>query len=50
MELVQLEMHTFPSWGVFLFYIEFLLDYMEDNLMILMIQSLFPYQGLILPY
>ena len=34
MKLAQLELHTFPSWGVFLFYTQFLLDYKEDNLVI----------------
>ena len=32
------------------FILEFLLDYGKDNLVILVIRSFFPYQGLILPY
>ena len=32
------------------FILEFLLDYRKDNLVIMVIKSLFPYQGLILPY
>ena len=32
------------------FILKFLLDYKEDNLVILVIKSLFLYQGLILPY
>ena len=32
------------------FKLEFLLDFRKDNLMILVIRSLFPYQGLVLPY
>ena len=31
------------------FILEFLLDYRKDNLVILVIRSFFPYQGLILP-
>ena len=49
-ELVQLELHTFPLGGSISFKLEFLLDFRKDNLMILVIRSLFPYQGLVLPY
>ena len=41
---------TFHSGESFSFILEFLLDYREDNLVILEIKSLFPYQGLILSY
>ena len=47
---MQLEFHTFPSGGSLCFIFEFLLDFRKDNLMILVIRSLFPYQGLVLPY
>ena len=41
---------TFPHGESLCFILEFLLDYREDNLVILRIRSLFPYQGLILTY
>ena len=49
-ELAQIELHTFPSRESFCFILEFLLDFRKDNLVILVIRSLFPYQGLVLPY
>ena len=53
-ELAQLELHTFPSrgggGGCLGFILEFLFDFRKDNLVILMIRSLFPYQRLVLPY
>ena len=49
-ELVQLGLHTFPLGGSFCFILEFLLDFRKDNLVILVIKSLFPYQGLVFPY
>ena len=36
--------------GSLCFILKFLLDFRKDNLMILVIRSLFPYQGLVLPY
>ena len=52
MKLAQLELHTFPSGGggSLCFIFEFLLDFRKYNLMILVIRSIFPYQGLVLPY
>ena len=32
------------------FILEFLLDYRKDNLVIFVIRSFFPYQGVVLPY
>ena len=49
-ELEQLELHTFPSGESLYFIFEFLLDFKKDNLVIFVIRSLFPYQGLVLPY
>ena len=40
----------FPHGESFCFIVKFLLDYREDNLVIFVIKSLFPHQGLILPY
>ena len=36
--------------GVSVLYSKFLLDFRKDNLVILVIRSLFPYQGLVIPY
>ena len=36
--------------GSLYFILEFLLDYRKDNLVILVIRSLFHYQGLVSPY
>ena len=36
--------------GSLCFILEFFLDFRKDNLVILVIRSLFPYQGLVLPY
>ena len=36
--------------GILCFIFEFLLDFRKDNLTILMIRSLFSYQGLVIPY
>ena len=36
--------------GSLCFIFEFLLDFRKDNLVILVIRSLFPYQGLVLSY
>ena len=49
-KLAQLELHTFPLGGSLCFIFEFLLDFRKDNLVILMIRSLFSYQGLVIPY
>ena len=49
-EFTQLELHTFPSSPSFRIILKSLLDYREDNLVILVIKSIFPYQRLILPY
>ena len=54
-ELAQLELHTFPSGGgggggSLCFVLEFLLEFRKDNLIILVIRSLFPYQELVLTY
>ena len=53
-ELVQLELHTFPSegggMGGLCFILEFLLDFRKYNIMILVIISPFSYQELVLPY
>ena len=49
-ELAQLELHTFPLGGSLYFIFKFVLDFRKDNLVILVIRSLFPYQGLVLPY
>ena len=40
------EVHTFPSGGggILFFIFKFLLDFRKDNLVILVIRSLFPYQ------
>ena len=40
----------FPRGESLCFILEFLLDFKKDNLVILVIKSLFPYQRLILPY
>ena len=40
----------FPREESFYFILKFLLDYRKDNLVILVINSLFPYQRLILSY
>ena len=50
MALAQMELHTFPSDGSLCFIFEFFVDFRKDNLVILVIRSLFPYQGLVLPY
>ena len=50
MELAELELHTFPLGGSLCFILEFLLDFRKDNLVILVIRSLFAYQGLVIPY
>ena len=57
MELAQLELNTFPLrgggggvCGSLCFILEFLLDFRKDNVVILVIRSFFPYQGLVLPY
>ena len=47
-EVRQLRLHTFPSEGIFFFILEFALDFRNDNLMLLVIRSLFPYQRPIL--
>ena len=49
-EVRQLGLHTFPSRRSFCFILEFVLDFRKDNLVIFVIRSLFPYQGLVLPY
>ena len=36
--------------GDLCFILEFLLDLRKDNVVILVIRSFFPYQGLVLPY
>ena len=47
-EVRQLGLHTFPLEGSFCFILEFVLDFRKDNLMILVIRSLFPHQRPIL--
>ena len=37
-------------WRNFCFILEFLLNFRKDNLVIFVIRSFFPYQGLVLPY
>ena len=57
MQFVKLGLPTFPfrgggggGGGCLCFIIEFLHDFRKDNLMILVIRSPFPYQGLVLPH
>ena len=47
---MQLELHTFPSKGSLCFIFDLLLDFRKYNLVIFVIRSLFPYQGLVLIY
>ena len=52
--LAHFELITFPTWGIFLIYrkrfTNLSLIFRKENLLVLGIKSLLPYQGLILPY
>ena len=43
-EVRQLGLHTFPLLGSSCFILEFVFDFRKDNLVILVMRSLFPYQ------
>ena len=43
-EVRQLGSRTFPSLGSFCFILEFVFDFRKENLAILVMRSLFPYQ------
>ena len=43
-EVRQLGFHTFPSLGSSCFILKFVFDFRKDNLVMLVMRSLFPYQ------
>ena len=47
-EVPQLGLRTFPSLGISYFILEFVFDFRKDNLVILVMRYLFPYQRPIL--
>ena len=47
-EVRQLGLHPFPSLGSSCFILEFVFDFRKDNLVILVMRYLFPYQRTIL--